>query len=128
MPLHTHVGGDVVVLQVSAFSKQCDSVKHEHPGCNGLSVILVHTRPSSHGDFIGAFALHSQVGGDVLMLHLSALSRQCEASKHEQAGCLGISVRFKHTLSRSHGPKVGALFSHTQLEGDVVSLQVSALS
>ena len=128
LPLLSHVGGDVVLLQVSAFSKQCDSSKQEHPGCKGLSVILMHTLPASHGEFIGGFALHSQVGGDVVLLQVSALSRQCKASKHEHAGCPGRSVRFKHTLSGSHGPKVGELFSHTQVEGDMVVLQASELS
>ena len=128
LPLHSHVGGDVVLLQVSAFSKQCDSSKQEHPGCKGLSVILMHTLPASHGEFIGGFALHSQVGGDVVLLQVSALSRQCKASKHEHAGCSGRSVRFKHTLSVSHGPKVGELFSQTQVEGYMVVLQASALS
>ena len=88
----------------------------------------MHTRPSSQGELIGGFELHSQDGGMVVLLHVSEFSRQCDAFKHEQAGCPGRSVRLTHILSESHGPNPGALSLHPQLEGDIEVLQVSAFS
>ena len=90
--------------------------------------MLMHTRPVSQGEFFIGFELHSQVGGIVVLLQVSEFSRQCDESKHEQAGCPGRSVRFTHTRFESQGPKDGSLFSHPHIEGDIVALHVSEFS
>ena len=127
--LHSHVAGMVVLLQVSAFSKHWPSLKHEQAGCPTNSVILRHDLPVSHGINDGALKLHSQVGGDNVLLQVSAVSpRQLDASKHEHAGWSGCSVVLRQVLSVSQGAYVGALLLHTQVGGIAVALHVSAVS
>ena len=82
---------------MSAFSKQCVASKHEQAGCLGLSVIFMQSLPASHVVNKGVLKLHSQVGGSVVMLQVSALSRQVAESKQEHPGCPGLSVTFIHT-------------------------------
>ena len=49
LALHSHVGGTVELLHVSAFSKHCETFKQEHGGCPGFSVIFTQSLPISHG-------------------------------------------------------------------------------
>ena len=121
--LHSQLGGVVVILQVSAFSRHCVASIQEHPG---WPVIVWHSLPTSQTEKLGALALHSQLGGVVVILQVSALSRHCVASRQEQAGCPRIVVW--HSLPESQTSKLGVLKLHSQLGGAVVILQVSAFS
>lgn len=129
LKLHSHLGGVIVLLQLSAVSpKQLDESRQEHPGCNGFSVVFIHIRVSSQTSKDGALKLHSQVGGIVVLLQVSALSKHWSPSRHEQAGWPTNSVIFRHDLPASHGIKSGALELHSQVGGIAVLLQVSAVS
>ena len=123
---HLHNDGVVELSQTSAFSKQCDAFKQEHAGCPGFSVIFRHVLPSSHGANDGALAVHSQLGGASVLLQKSELSRHSVVFKQEHGGCPGFSVAFKHTRGNSHRWNVGELLLHSQVEGNMVVLQVSA--
>ena len=105
--LHSHMC--VVLLHVSALAKQCDSFKHEHGGCPTSSVIFKHSLPSSHGSNDGTLKLHSHIAGTAVVLQLSELLKQSNATRHEHAGCSGVSVLFKHILPASQGAKSGSL-------------------
>ena len=85
-PLHSHIAGAVVVLQLSAFWRQCASSRQEHPGCKGTSVILIHNLPVSQGECVGTFELHSHIGGLFVVLQVSEFSKQSIDSKHEHGG------------------------------------------
>ena len=126
--LHSHVGGTVVLLQVSEVSEQCDTSKQEHPGCPGFSAMFTQILPSIHGTNVGSLKLHSQDGGEAVVLQVSELSKQCAVSKQEHGGCPGSSVTLKQTLSGSHGANVGSLAVHSHVGGLLVTLQISALS
>ena len=98
--LHSQAGGDIVLLQVSEdVPTQFEASKHEQAGCKGDSVVFKHIRPSSQTSKLGVLYVHSQVGGDVRLLHVSELSRHSAVSRQEQPGCPGYSVAFKHTAS-----------------------------
>ena len=112
---------------MSAFSKHCDAFKQEQAGCPGFSVMFKHILSSSHGENDGALAVHSQLAGTAVLLQKSELSRHSVVFKQEHGGCPGYAVSFKHTLGNSHGSKVGALLLHSQVGGNMVLLQVSAL-
>ena len=87
LKLHSHLGGMTVLLQVSAVSpKQLDVSRQEHPGCPGFSVTFIHILLSSQTSKDGVLKLHSQVGGIVVLLQVSALSKHWPTSRHEQAG------------------------------------------
>ena len=91
--------------------------------------MFIHVRPSSHGSKVGALLLHSQDGGDAVLLQVSEdVPKQSEESKQEQAGCNGDTVEFKHNRPVSHTVKFGALKEHSQRAGVVELLHVSALS
>ena len=72
-------------------------------------------------------AVHWHIGGVVELSQVSALSRQSSASRQEQAGWPGSSVRFTHTLSSSHTMEL-LLAVHWHNGGIVESSQASALS
>ena len=74
LKLHSQVEGRDVELQVSAFSRHWSSTRHEHGGCPGNIVMLRHNLPSSHASNDGALPLHSQVVGNIVVLHVSELS------------------------------------------------------
>ena len=82
--LHSH--RCVVLLQLSAFARQLVTFRHEHGGCPSSSVVFRHCLPSSHGANEGALKLHSQIEGTVVLLQVSALSKQWYISRHEHAG------------------------------------------
>ena len=91
--------------------------------------MFIHVRPSSHGSKVGALLLHSQDGGDAVLLQVSEdVPKQSEESKQEQAGCKGDTVEFKHIRPVSHAVKFGALNEHSQKAGVVEPLHVSAFS
>ena len=89
LKLHSHVEGDIVLLQVSELlPRQSDASKQEHAGWSGCSVVLRQVLRSSHGTkFSSTLLLHKQVGGVDDELQVSAVSpTQSVASKHEQGG------------------------------------------
>ena len=115
------------MLHVSALSKHSDASKQEHGGCPGVSVIFMHCLPSSHGAYDAlTLKLHSHVGGFVVLLQVSALSRQFVAFTQEHGGCPRSSVVFKQNCKGPQGSIVGALKLHSHIV--VVALQVSAFS
>ena len=61
------------LLQVSAFSGYPVAFRQEQAGWFG---ILRQTLPSSQGSKLGAFALHVQLGGYLVVLQVSAVSKQ----------------------------------------------------
>ena len=172
---HSQVGGAVVALQKSAFSKQCDFWRQEHEGCPGFSVTFTHSLPGSHGSKVGTLKLHSHPGGSnvalqistspraahwaslsqeqpkpgiqtrpgwhganvgafalhshmcVVLLHVSAFTKQWDSFKHEHGGCPSSSVIFKHILPSSHGSNDGSLKLHPHIAGTAVVLQLSEL-
>ena len=81
--LHSHVGGDVVVLQKSPKPEQSEAVRQEHAGC---PTMLWQTLSFSQVENVGAFELHSQEGGVVVALQKSALSPQSVELRQEHAG------------------------------------------
>ena len=100
LPLHSQDGGDTVLLQVSEdVPTQFEASKQEQAGCKGDSVVFRHILPVSHTSKLGVLYEHSQVVGDVRLLHVSELSRHSAVSRHEHPGCPGYSVAFKHTAS-----------------------------
>ena len=127
LKLHSQVGGTVVILQVSALVRQVAESKQEHPGCPGLSVTFMHTRLVPHGSDVGVLKLHSHIDGYVLILQVSAFSKQFVSVKQEHGGCPGVSVIFKHVLPSSQGVD-NVLKLHSQLEGVMVILHVSDVS
>ena len=124
--LHSHIW--VVELHVSAFARQCDAFRHEQGGCPSSSEIFKHFLPSLHGANVGTLKLHSHFGGIDVLLQVSAFSKQSIASRHEHAGCSGVSVLFKQTLPGSQAAESLPLKLHSQVGGVVVILQVSAFS
>ena len=122
------MGGDKVLLQVSAFSKQCAASVQEQGGCPGFDGISRQVLPGSQTDEFGAFAEHSQEEGVIVVLQLSALSKQWDVSKHEHPGCPGSSVTFKQNLLSSQVEKVGPLKLQPHIAGTDVELQLLALS
>ena len=126
LALHSHRW--VVLLQVSAFTRQLVAFKHEHGGCPSSSVVFTHCLPSSQGANEGTLKLHSHVEGTVVPLQVSAFSKQCSSSKQEQGGCPGSSVVFKHIRPASQIEKFGELKLHSQIAGIAVALQVSEFS
>lgn len=128
LTLHSQVGGVVVILQVSALARHVKESKQEHGGCPGCSVMFKHTWGCAHASNVGPLKLHSQPGGFIVVLQVSAFPRHCDASRHEQAGCSGCSVIFKHFLPAPQVANDGALKLHSQVGGTVVLLQVSAFS
>ena len=107
-----------------AVSKQSETSRQEHAG---FSVIFIQCLPASHVANDGVLKLHSQVGGTVALLQVSALSRHVAVFKQEHPGCPGLSVTFIHTRLGPHASKVGDLKLHSQVGGVVVLLQVSEL-
>ena len=100
----------MVLLQVSELSKQSVESRHEHPGCPGSSATFKQYWSMGHASNVGALKLHSQVDGFVVMLQVSAFSKQCETSKQEHEGCSGCCVSlFTHFLPASHGRNDGKL-------------------
>ena len=63
-----------------------------------------HDLPRSHtaSDAL-VLKLHSQVGGIVAVLQVSALSRQLDESRQEHAGCPSATVIFRHDLPGPQG-------------------------
>ena len=112
LKLHSHVGGLVAALQVSALSRHVAESKQEHAGCPGISVTLRHIWLGPHTSKRGKLKLHSQVGGFVVLLQVSALSKHCEASRQEHAGWPGSSVIFRHILPVSQGANDGVFALH----------------
>ena len=90
--------------------------------------MLMQNLPISHAAKVGTLELHSQVGGIVVLLQESALSKQFAASKQEQGGWFGIAVMLMHDLPVSHGAMEGKFPVHWQSCGELPLLQVSELS
>ena len=120
-----HSQKPVVVLHLSALPVQCESSKQLHAGWSGNSVRFMHRLPVSHGTY--PLKLHEQLVGIEVVLQVSELSRQSEASKQEHAGCPTYVVRLRQILSSSQTSEL-LLAAHPQLAGLVPVLQVSELS
>ena len=126
--VHSHAGGLLVTLQLSALSKQLASIRHEHGGCPGFSVTFRHILSPSHGANVGILELHSHIAGIAVSLQVSELSKHCDEFKHEQGGCPISSVILIHIRPSSHGSKLGSLKEHSHMGGANVLLHESALS
>ena len=72
----------VVVLQVSAFSRQSVALRQEHAGCPGR---LRQLLGASHGAKSGELPLHWQREGAVELLQVSVVLGQWLSSKHEHS-------------------------------------------
>ena len=88
LELHSHVGGETVLLQVSeVFPKQSEVSKHEHAGWSGVNVVLRQVLLASQGANVGELLLHKQVGGTAVALQVSdVFPKQSVASIQEHAG------------------------------------------
>ena len=109
---HSHIGGYVVLLHVSEFSRQSDASKQEHAGCPGIAVRSRQALNSSQTSEL-LLAAHPQLAGVVDVSQVSAVSpRQSETVRHEHAGC---PVTFWQSLPASHIVKFGPLVLHSHI-------------
>jgi hypothetical protein len=117
----------VVLLHWSALSKKAE--QYEHAGCPGFSVVFIHIISYGHAAKVGALKLHPHVAGFVVMLLVSALSKQCSEVRQEHGGWSGVSVVFKHVLPSSHTANDALVLKlHSHVGGVSAVLQVSAFS